>query len=565
MDAVFSKQWTRGLAKEVKFGVESRAMMLQGCDQLADAVQVTMGPKGRNVVIEQSFGAPKITKDGVTVAKNIEFSDRFMNLGASLVKQVASATNDVAGDGTTTATVFTRAIFSEGCKSVAAGMNPMDLRRGIQAAVDKVVAELKSKAKLISTTEEIAQVGTISANGEREIGDLIARAMEKVGKEGVITVADGKTLENELEVVEGMKFERGYISPYFITNAKNQKCELENPYVLIFEKKISGLNPLLPVLESVLKTSRPLLIVAEDVESEALATLIVNKLRGGVKICAVKAPGFGENRKSNLQDIAILTGGTVVSEDLGHKLDQVDISMLGTAKKITVSKDDTIILDGAGEKATIEERCEQLRDAIAESSSDYDREKMQERLAKLSGGVAVLKVGGGSEVEVSEKKDRVVDALNATKAAVDEGIVAGGGTALLKASKALTELEGSMPNFDQKVGVQIIKAAIRVPMKTIANNAGVEGSVVVEKVLGSDDDSWGYDAATGEYGDMIAAGVIDPLKVVRTALTDAASVSSLMMTSECMIVEGRKDPADVAAGMGGMPPGMGGMGGGMGF
>ena len=673
MDAVFSKQWTRGLAKEVKFGVESRAMMLQGCDQLADAVQVTMGPKGRNVVIEQSFGAPKITKDGVTVAKNIEFSDRFMNLGASLVKQVASATNDVAGDGTTTATVLTRAIFSEGCKSVAAGMNPMDLRRGIQAAVDKVVAELKSKAKLISTTEEIAQVGTISANGEREIGDLIARAMEKVGKEGVITVADGKTLENELEVVEGMKFERGYISPYFITNAKNQKCELENPYVLIFEKKISGLNPLLPVLESVLKTSRPLLIVAEDVESEALATLIVNKLRGGVKICAVKAPGFGENRKSNLQDIAILTGGTVVSEDLGHKLDQVDISMLGTAKKITVSKDDTIILDGAGEKATIEERCEQLRDAIAESSSDYDREKMQERLAKLSGGVAVLKVGGGSEVEVSEKKDRVVDALNATKAAVDEGIVAGGGTALLKASKALTELEGSMPNFDQKVGVQIIKAAIRVPMKTIANNAGVEstsdydrekmqerlaklsggvavlkvgggsevevsekkdrvvdalnatkaavdegivagggtallkaskaltelegsmpnfdqkvgvqiikaairvpmktiannagveGSVVVEKVLGSDDDSWGYDAATGEYGDMIAAGVIDPLKVVRTALTDAASVSSLMMTSECMIVEGRKDPADVAAGMGGMPPGMGGMGGGMGF
>ena len=404
-------------------------------------------------------------------------------------------------------------------------------------------------------------MGTISANGERAVGELIARAMEKVGKEGVITVADGKTLENELEVVEGMKFERGYISPYFITNAKTQKCELENPYVLIFEKKISGLNPLLPVLEYVLKTSRPLLIVAEDVESEALATLIVNKLRGGVKICAVKAPGFGENRKSNLQDIAILTGGTVVSEDLGHKLDQVDISMLGTAKKITVSKDDTIILDGAGEKATIEERCEQLRDAIAESSSDYDREKMQERLAKLSGGVAVLKVGGGSEVEVSEKKDRVVDALNATKAAVDEGIVAGGGTALLKASKALTELEGSMPNFDQKVGVQIIKAAIRVPMKTIANNAGVEGSVVVEKVLGSDDDSWGYDAATGEYGDMIAAGVIDPLKVVRTALTDAASVASLMMTSECMIVEGRKDPADVAAGMGGM----GGMGGGMGF
>ena len=397
--------------------------MLQGCDQLADAVQVTMGPKGRNVVIEQSYGAPKITKDGVTVAKNIEFTDRFMNLGASLVKQVASSTKHVPGDGTTTATVLTRAIFSEGCKSVAAGMNPMDLRRGINAAVERVVSELKSKAKLISTTEEIAQVGTISANGEREIGDLIAKAMEKVGKEGVITVADGKALENELEVVEGMKFERGYISPYFITNPKTQKCELENPYVLIFEKKIRG-STRFSVLESVLKTQRPLLIIAEDVESEALATLIVNKLRGGVKICAVKAPGFGDNRKSNLQDIAILTGGVVVSEDLGYKLESVDVSMLGTAKRITVSKDDTIILDGAGEKSAIEERCEQLRDAIAEATSDYDRDKMQERLAKLSGGVAVLKIGGASEVEVGEKKDRVVDALNATKAAVDEGIVA---------------------------------------------------------------------------------------------------------------------------------------------
>ena len=535
--------------------------MLAGCDKLADAVQVTMGPKGRNVVIEQSYGAPKITKDGVTVAKNIEFSDRFMNLGASLVKQVASATNDVAGDGTTTATVLTRAIFSEGCKSVAAGMNPMDLRRGIQSAVDVVVSELKNSAKLISTTEEIAQVGTISANGEREIGDLIARAMEKVGKEGVITVADGKTLENELEVVEGMKFERGYISPYFVTNAKNQKCELENPYVLVFEKKISGLTSLLPVLEAVLKTQRPLLIVAEDVESEALATLIVNKLRGGVKICAVKAPGFGDNRKANLQDIAILTGGVVVSEDLGYKLEAVDVSMLGTAKKITVSKDDTIILDGAGGKDAIEERCEQLREAIAETSSDYDREKMSERLAKLSGGVAVLKIGGASEVEVGEKKDRVVDALNATKAAVDEGIVAGGGTALLSATKKLDALEASMANFDQKVGVQIIRAALKIPVRTIAANAGVEGSVVVEKVLASTEENWGYDAATGQYGCMIKAGVIDPLKVVRTALVDAASVSSLMMTSECMITEGPPDPATAAAAnMGGGMGGMGGMG-----
>ena len=540
--------------------------MLAGCDKLADAVQVTMGPKGRNVVIEQTYGSPKITKDGVTVAKNIEFSDRFMNLGASLVKQVASATNDVAGDGTTTATVLTRAIFSEGCKSVAAGMNPMDLRRGIQSAVDVVVAELKSSAKLISTTEEIAQVGTISANGEREIGDLIARAMEKVGKEGVITVADGKTLENELEVVEGMKFERGYISPYFVTNAKTQKCELENPYVLVFEKKISGLTSLLPVLEAVLKTQRPLLIVAEDVESEALATLIVNKLRGGVKICAVKAPGFGDNRKANLQDIAILTGGVVVSEDLGYKLEAVDVSMLGTAKKITVSKDDTIILDGAGGKEAIEERCEQLREAVAETSSDYDREKMSERLAKLSGGVAVLKIGGASEVEVGEKKDRVVDALNATKAAVDEGIVAGGGTALLRATERLDALEASMANFDQKVGVQIIRAALKVPVRTIAANAGVEGSVVVEKVLASSEQNWGYDAASGEYGCMIKAGVIDPLKVVRTALVDAASVSSLMMTSECMITEGPPDPATAAAANmgGGMSGGMGGMGG-MGF
>ncbi|CEF99267.1 Chaperonin Cpn60 [Ostreococcus tauri] len=551
----------RTYAKDLRFGVEARALMLRGCDTLADAVQVTLGPKGRNVVIEQQYGPPKITKDGVTVAKNIEFSDRMMNLGASLVKQVSVSTNDVAGDGTTTATVLARAIFSEGCKSVAAGMNPMDLRRGINAAVEHVVKELKKNVKMISTTEEIAQVGTISANGEREIGDLIARAMEKVGKEGVITVGDGKTLENELEVVEGMKFDRGYISPYFVNNPKTQKCELENAYVLIVEKKISGLTPLLPVLEAVLKSQRPLLIVAEDVESEALATLIVNKLRGGVKVCAVKAPGFGDNRRSNLQDIAILTGGTLVSEDLGHKLETVDLSMLGQAKKITVSKDDTILMDGAGEEGAIEERCDQLKEAIAETTSDYDREKMQERLAKLSGGVAVLKVGGASEVEVGEKKDRVVDALNATKAAVDEGIVPGGGAALLHASKTLRELEDSMTIFDQKIGVQIIREAIKRPLRTIAMNAGVEGSVVVEKVLAETDNGIGYNAATGEYTDMVKDGVIDPLKVVRTALTDAASVASLMMTSECMITEIKEDKPAFLPGDGGM----GGMGGGMGF
>ena len=561
MDAVFSKQWTRGLAKEVKFGVESRAMMLQGCDQLADAVQVTMGPKGRNVVIEQSFGAPKITKDGVTVAKNIEFSDRFMNLGASLVKQVASATNDVAGDGTTTATVLTRAIFSEGCKSVAAGMNPMDLRRGIQAAVDKVVAELKSKAKLISTTEEIAQVGTISANGEREIGDLIARAMEKVGKEGVITVADGKTLENELEVVEGMKFERGYISPYFITNAKNQKCELENPYVLIFEKKISGLNPLLPVLESVLKTSRPLLIVAEDVESEALATLVVNKLRAGIKVCAVKAPGFGDNRKETLQDLAVLTGATVISEDVGLKLETATEDHLGQCKKLTVTKDDTILLDGSGDRADVDERCDFIRALIDKSKSEYEKEKLQERLAKLSGGVAVIKVGGASEVEVAEKKDRVVDALNATRAAVEDGIVPGGGKALLYCSTQLDDAFGKCDNMDQRIGVEIVQRALKAPLTTIVKNAGEEGAVVVGKLLAEADAAVGYNAQTDAYVDMYDAGIIDPAKVVKTAITDAQSVAALMMTAEALVADLPPDPADAAAAGGGMPPGMGGMGG----
>ncbi|KAK5784074.1 hypothetical protein PVK06_038592 [Gossypium arboreum] len=513
--------WSRNYAaKDIKFGVEARALMLSGVQELADAVKVTMGPKGRNVVLEQSFGAPKVTKDGVTVAKSIEFKDRVKNIGASLVKQVANATNDVAGDGTTCATVLTRAIFVEGCKSVAAGMNAMDLRRGITMAVDAVVTNLKSRARMISTSEEIAQVGTISANGEREIGELIAKAMEKVGKEGVITIADGKTLYNELEVVEGMKLDRGYISPYFITNQKNQKCELENPLILIHEKKISNLPALVKFLELSLTKQRPLLIVAEDLESEALATLILNKLRAGIKVCAIKAPGFGENRKAGLQDLAALTGGQVITEELGLDIEKVGAEVLGSCKKVTVSKDDTIILDGAGDKASIEERCDQIRSAIGSSTSDYDKDKLQERLAKLSGGVAVLKIGGASETEVSEKKDRVTDALNATKAAVEEGIVPGGGAALLYASKELENLETA--NFDQKIGVQIIQNALKMPVHAIASNAGVEGAVVVGKLLEQDNPDLGYDAAKGEYVDMVKAGIIDPLKVIRTALVDAA-------------------------------------------
>ncbi|XP_034228829.1 chaperonin CPN60-2, mitochondrial isoform X2 [Prunus dulcis] len=513
-------------AKDIKFGVEARALMLKGVEELADAVKVTMGPKGRNVVLEQSFGAPKVTKDGVTVAKSIEFRDKVKNIGASLVKQVANATNDAAGDGTTCATVLTRAIFTEGCKSVAAGMNAMDLRRGISMAVDSVVTNLKSRARMISTSEEIAQVGTISANGEREIGELIAKAMEKVGKEGVITIADGKTLYNELEVVEGMKLDRGYISPYFITNPKNQKCELEDPLVLIHEKKISNLNSIVKILELALKKQRPLLIVAEDVESEALATLIINKLRAGIK---------------------------VITEELGLNLDKVGVETLGTCKRVTISKDDTVILDGAGDKKAIEERCEQLRSSIELSTSDYDKEKLQERLAKISGGVAVLKIGGASEAEVSEKKDRVTDALNATKAAVEEGIVPGGGAALLYASKELDKL--ATANFDQKIGVQIIQNALKMPVSTIASNAGVEGAVVVGKLLEQDNPDLGYDAAKGEYVDMIKAGIIDPLKVIRTALVDAASVSSLMTTTEAVVVELPKDEKETP-GMGG---GMGGM------
>ncbi|KAE8722552.1 Chaperonin CPN60-2 [Hibiscus syriacus] len=538
--------WNRNYAaKDIRFGVEARALMLKGVEELADAVRVTMGPKGRNVVIEQSYGAPKVTKDGVTVAKSIEFKDKVKNVGASLVKQVANATNDVAGDGTTCATVLTRAIFAEGCKSVAAGMNAMDLRRGITMAVDTVVTNLKSRARMISTSEEIAQVGTISANGEREIGELIAKAMEKVGKEGVITIQDGKTLFNELEVVEGMELDRGYISPYFITNTKNQKCELDDPLILIREKKISSLNAVVKVLELALKRQRPLLIVAEDVESEALATLILNKLRAGIKVCAIKAPGFGENRKASLHDLAVLTGGEVITEELGMNLENVDLEMLGTCKKVTVSKDDTVILDGNGEKKSIEERCEQIRSAIELSTSEYDKEKLQERLAKLSGGVAVLKVGGASETEVGEKKDRVTDALNATKAAVEEGIVPGGGVSLLYASKELDKLPTA--NFDQKIGVQIIQNALKTPVHAIASNAGVEGAIIVGKLLEQDNPDLGYDAAKGEYVDMVKAGIIDPLKVIRTALVDAASVSSLMTTTEAVVVELPKDEKDVPA------------------
>jgi len=517
--------------------------MLAGVDKLADAVQVTLGPKGRNALLDQSFGAPKITKDGVTVAKSIEFKDRFMNMGAQLVRQVASKTNDVAGDGTTTATVLARAIFSEGCKSVAAGLNPMDLRRGMTMAVDKVIAHLKSQSIKITSSEEIAQVGTISANGDREVGDLLARAMEKVGKEGVITVQDGRTLHDELETVEGMKFDRGYISPYFVNDPKTQKVELEDAYILLVEKKVSTLSSILPILEAVLRENKPLLIIAEDVESEALASLVLNKLRGGLKVCAVKAPGFGDNRKANLQDIAELTAGTVISEEVGLKLETATLEHLGRARKITVSKDDSLVMHGAGSSEAIRERCDMIRELAEKSTSEYEKEKLQERLAKLSGGVAVIKVGGGSEVEMGEKKDRIVDALNATRAAVDEGIVPGGGLALLNASKTLDALAAAAPNQDVRVGVEIIQRAIRRPLQTIAYNAGVPGDVIVGKLLESSDPRIGYDAATGKYVDMIKAGIIDPTKVVRIALQDAASVAGLLITTECLVVE-KKDKKD---------------------
>ncbi|XP_044495448.1 chaperonin CPN60-like 2, mitochondrial isoform X2 [Mangifera indica] len=527
------------VAKDVNYGVGARTTMLQGVSEVAEAVKVTMGPKGHNVIIEKSRGDPKVTKDGVTVAKSIKFKDKAKNIGADLVKQVASATNTAAGDGTTCATVLTQAILTEGCKSVAAGVNVMDLRSGINMAVDAVISDLKEKAQMISTSEEITQVATISANGEREIGELIARAMEKVGKDGVITVADGNTLDNELDVVEGMKLGRGYISPYFITDQKTQKCELENPYILICEKKISDMNSLVRILELALNKKRELLVVAEDVESEALAMLILNKHHAGVKVCAIKAPGFGENRRANLDDLAVLTGGEVISEDRGLTLDKVKVEMFGTAKKVTVSVDDTVILHGGGDKNLIEERCKQLRTATEKSDAMFDREKAQERLSKLSGGVAVFKVGGASEAEVGERKDRVTDALNATKAAVEEGIVPGGGVALLYASKSLENVQTQ--NEDQRRGVQIIQNALKAPTYTIASNAGFDGSVVVGKLLDQDDLNVGFDAAKGSYVDMVKAGIIDPLKVIRTALVDAASVSMLLTTTEATVMENPDD------------------------
>ena len=550
--------------KEIKFGVEGRAAMLKGVDLLADAVQVTLGPKGRNAIIAQPYGAPKITKDGVTVAKSIDFEDKFEDMGAQLVKSVASKTNDIAGDGTTTATVLARAIYSEGCKAVAAGMNPLDLRRGIQLAVNSVVDTLTDISRPITSKEEITQVGTISANADVEIGTLISDAMERVGKEGVITVQDGKTLENELEVVEGMKFDRGYISPYFITDAKTQTCEMENPLILLVEKKVSSLQQLVPLLESVIKSQQSLLIVAEDVESEALATLVVNKLRAGIKVCAVKAPGFGDNRKATMQDLAILTGGTVVSEEVGMKLEEVQPGHLGTAKKVKITKNDTIVLDGAGEKAAIDERCELIRTSVEATKSEYEREKLQERLAKLSGGVAVIKVGGASEVEVSEKKDRVVDALNATRAAVEEGIVPGGGKALLHCSTKLTELaEKEAKNMDQRIGVEIIQRALRAPLSTLVTNAGEEGAVVCGELMKPEVAvETGFNAQDGVYCNMFEAGIIDPTKVTRTGIIDASSVAGLLTTSEAMIVdkpnEGGAGGGMPGGGMGGMP-GMGGM------
>ncbi|KAH7565499.1 hypothetical protein ACOSP7_020098 [Xanthoceras sorbifolium] len=540
------------VAKDINFGVGARAAMLQGVSEVAEAVKVTMGPKGRNVIIEKSMGNPKVTKDGVTVASSIKFKDKAKNVGADLVKQVASATNKAAGDGTTCATVLTQAILTEGCKSVAAGVNVMDLRNGINMAVDAVISDLKRRAQMISTPEEITQVATISANGEREIGELIARAMEKVGKEGIITVSDGNTFYNELEVVEGMKLARGYISPYFINDQKMHKCELQNPLILIYDKKISNLQSLVKILELAVNKSRELLIVVEDVESEALSVLILNKHHAGIKLCAIKAPGFGENRRANLEDLAILTGGEVISEERGLTLDNVKIEMFGTAKKVTVSVDDTIILHGGGDKKLIEERCEQLRAAMEKSDATFDREKAQERLSKLSGGVAVFKVGGASEAEVGERKDRVEDALNATRAAVEEGIVPGGGVALLYATKALENLQTQ--NDDQKRGIQIIQNALKAPALTIASNAGFDGSLVIGKLLEQDDCNLGFDAAKGEYVDMVKTGIIDPVKVIRTALGDAASISLLLTTTEASVTvhldEKNKPPSRVPDDMG---------------
>ena len=542
-------------AKEVRFSTDARQRMLNGVDLLANAVKVTLGPKGRNVVIEKSFGAPRITKDGVTVAKEIELSDKFENMGAQMVREVASKTSDEAGDGTTTATVLAQAIVREGAKSVAAGMNPMDLKRGIDLAVEAIIKDLKSRSKPVSSNEEIAQIGTISANGDREIGDMIARAMEKVGKEGVITSEEAKSLSSELEVVEGMQFDRGYTSPYFITNAEKMTCELESPFILLHEKKLSGLQPLLPVLEQVVQSGKPLLILAEDVEGEALATLVVNKLRGGLKVAAVKAPGFGDRRKAMMEDIAILTNGQVISEDLGIKLENVTIEMLGTAKRVVITKEETTIIEGAGNSDDIKGRCGQIRAQIDETTSDYDREKLQERLAKLAGGVAVIRVGGATETEVKEKKDRVEDAMHATRAAVEEGIVPGGGVALLYAAKALDGLKTE--NDDQHVGVGIVRRALQAPCRQIAENAGDDGAVVAGKLVEANDPNLGFDAQNGKYVDMFKAGIIDPTKVVRTALQDAASVAGLLVTTEAMIAEKPEKKSMPAMPGGG---GMGGMG-----
>ena len=539
-------------AKEVKFAQDARERMLHGVDILANAVKVTLGPKGRNVVLEKSFGAPRITKDGVTVAKEIELEDKFENMGAQMVREVASKTSDSAGDGTTTATLLAHAIVREGAKSVAAGSNPMDLKRDSDLAVGAVVNELKAKAKKVTSNEEIAQVGTISANGDSEIGRFIAEAMQKVGNDGVITVEEAKALDTELEVVEGMQFDRGYTSPYFITDADKMRVEIENPYILINEKKLSNLQTILPLLEAVVQSGKPLLVIAEDVEGEALATLVVNKLRGGLKVAAVKAPGFGDRRKAMLQDIAALTGGLVISEDLGIKLENVTLDMLGHAKKVVITKDDTTIVDGAGKKADIEARVAQIKQQIEDTTSDYDREKLQERLAKLSGGVAVIKVGGATEVEVKEKKDRVDDALNATRAAVEEGILPGGGVALIRSQKVIDQVKTA--NEDQKVGVNIVRRAVQAPARQIAENSGEDGAVVVGKIVDKDVYAFGFNAATGEYGNLVKQGVIDPAKVVRTALQDAASVAGLLITTEAMVAEKPKKKAPA------MPPGAGGMG-----
>ena len=542
-------------AKDVRFDTDARDRMLRGVNILADAVKVTLGPKGRNVVIDKSFGAPRITKDGVTVAKEIELADKFENMGAQMVKEVASRTNDEAGDGTTTATVLAQAIVREGMKAVAAGMNPMDLKRGIDLATTKVVAAIKAASRPVKDSDEVAQVGTISANGEAQIGRFIADAMQRVGNEGVITVEENKGLETEVEVVEGMQFDRGYLSPYFVTNADKMTVELEDVYILLHEKKLSSLQPMVPLLEAVIQSQRPLLIISEDVEGEALATLVVNKLRGGLKIAAVKAPGFGDRRKAMLQDIAILTGGQVISEDLGMKLESVTIDMLGRAKKVSITKDNTTVVDGAGSKAEIEARVGQIRTQIEETTSDYDKEKLQERVAKLAGGVAVIRVGGMTEIEVKERKDRVDDALNATRAAVQEGIVVGGGVALIQAAKVLHDLKGA--NSDQQNGIAIVRRALEAPLRQIAENAGVDGAVVAGKVRESNDPTFGFNAQTEEYGDMFAFGVIDPAKVVRTALEDAASIASLLITTEAMIAD-RQEPKGNGGGQGG---GMGGMGG----